>query len=84
MEAPFEAQHSDPSESPSGDSSIFPVPYPTAMFQKSLQKDKIDTLVVTVSLSYVPLAAILQLYSLNMLLQDTSSEYPADIYDSNE
>ena len=72
------------SDSPRGDTSIFPVPDPTTMFQKSLQKSQMVLPVVDNSLSYSHEPAILQLESRKMLIQDTASFYPTDISDYNE
>ena len=43
-----------------------------------------DLIVVSDSLTYAPAATLLDLESLNMLLQVSDSAYPADIPDSND
>ena len=54
------------------------------MFQKSLQKAQMAFLVVSASLYYATKAALLQLDSLKMLLQESDYAYPDIIPDSND
>ena len=63
---------------PSGNPSSFPVPDPTAMFQKSLKKTQIYFPIVAVIIFNAPESALLHLDSLKMILQDYDSVYPAD------
>ena len=51
------------------------------MFQPPPQKDQMDLPVVSTRISYVTEDAPLKLGSLNMLLQDSVSDYPTDIPD---
>ena len=51
------------------------------MFNKSVQNSQVDLPVVADSLSYSPEAALLQMESLKMLLQDPYSAYHSDITD---
>ena len=83
MEVPLSDPQYAPSDSPSGYPSNFPVPDPTAMFQKSLQKAQMALPVVATSLSYAPEAALLQMESLKMIIQDAASSYPKYIPNQN-
>ena len=54
-------QHSEPSYTTSGDTSSFPVIYPTTIYPKYIHKSQMDFPVIATRLNYSPAATLLQL-----------------------
>ena len=84
LEENFLASTSAPSDSPSEDIYIFPLPDSTAMFQTALYKAQMAFTVIAYRLTYAPAASLLKLESLKILIQEDDSAYPSCIPDYNK